>query len=177
MDTLPFYALFPKISTYETHALNILTDEYNLPIGEYVFIDSYCTDRKCDCRRALIRVNFPRENMDPVHVATISYCWEPKAFYLKWSPSMPASMLDWFKGPALEPFQTQSKYSEVLLEFFKERLKEDDSYRKQLIRHYTIFKQKTGMKIDKDLQKWIGSSQPCGCKSGEIFRLCCGAIK
>jgi hypothetical protein len=54
-----------------------------LPDGEYRFIDMYCTDPSCDCRKTMILV---------VHedklVTIINYGWESPAFYRKWMGSL-----------------------------------------------------------------------------------------
>jgi hypothetical protein len=50
-----------------------------LPDGEYSFIDMYCSDPSCDCRKTMIQV---------IHngrlVSIINYGWESAAFYKKW---------------------------------------------------------------------------------------------
>lgn len=53
-----------------------------LPDGEYSFIDMYCSDPSCDCRKTMIQV---------LHngrlVSIINYGWESAAFYKKWMGS------------------------------------------------------------------------------------------
>ncbi|WPL15637.1 hypothetical protein Thiowin_00543 [Thiorhodovibrio winogradskyi] len=50
-----------------------------LPDGEYAFIDMYCSDPNCDCRKTMIHVLHNGQ-----HVSTINYGWESKSFYAKW---------------------------------------------------------------------------------------------
>jgi hypothetical protein len=50
-----------------------------LPDGEYSFIDMYCSDPNCDCRKTMIRVMHHERT-----VAIINYGWESPAFYEKW---------------------------------------------------------------------------------------------
>jgi len=50
-----------------------------LPDGEYSFIDTYCADPACDCRKTMIQV---MHNGNPVSI--ISYGWESATFYEKW---------------------------------------------------------------------------------------------
>ena len=75
-----------------------------LPDGEYGFIDMYCTDPSCDCRKTMIQVMHNGK-----HVATINYGWESTAFYEKWMgksdngdsfPPMPGATID-FNSPNL----------------------------------------------------------------------------
>lgn len=122
----------------------------------------------------MINVYNADQNKEASPLAVISYGWEPKSFYIKWSPGMPEEMLKWYKGPALDPYQSQSEYSNILLEHFKIFLEEED-YRKRLIRHYVQFKHKIGMKLLKDQEPWLGSMLDCGCGSGLKFKFCCAA--
>lgn len=150
-----FFTQFPELAVVETRTITVLKEGDILPKGEYGMVDLYCTDKKCDCRRVMIQVFKTADLKDPELVAVLSFGWEPKAFYLNWSPSMPEAELAWFKGPALDPFQPQSPYAKDILEVFKEMLR-DEAYRTRFIRHYAMFKQKTGMKLPKDLRKWAG---------------------
>ena len=149
-----FHSEFPELAEKETRSIAILSEDNPLPMGHYGFVDMYCTDKKCDCRRVMIHVVWSGDQEDFRPKAVLSFGWEPKAFYLHWSPSMPDEELAWFKGPALDPFQPQSEYSEELLKLFKEML-QDQAYRNRLIRHYALFKKKIGMKLPKELKKWV----------------------
>lgn len=51
----------------------------HLPDGDYTFVDTYCIDPSCDCRRTLIQVL-----LNGVHVSTIGYGWESQKFYKNW---------------------------------------------------------------------------------------------
>jgi len=53
-----------------------------LPDGEYSFIDTYCSDPECDCRKTMIQVMHKGKR-----VSVINYGWEPASFYQKWMGS------------------------------------------------------------------------------------------
>ncbi|MEA3476681.1 MAG: hypothetical protein U9R60_00750 [Bacteroidota bacterium] len=53
-----------------------------LPDGEYSFIDMYCSDPSCDCRKAMIQVMHNGRL-----VSILNYGWEPAVFYKKWMGS------------------------------------------------------------------------------------------
>jgi hypothetical protein len=53
-----------------------------LPDGEYSFIDMYCSDPGCDCRKTMIQVMHNGRL-----VSIINYGWESSAFYKKWMGS------------------------------------------------------------------------------------------
>lgn len=65
----------------EKHRIRTITIRENpaLPSGSYSFIDHYCTDKTCDCRKAVIQVFHQDE-----HVSTINYGWESEKFYTDW---------------------------------------------------------------------------------------------
>ena len=56
-----------------------ISDSPRLPDGEYKFVDMYCTDPSCDCRKTMKRVLY-----NGAHVSTINFGWEPPAFYEGW---------------------------------------------------------------------------------------------
>ena len=53
-----------------------------LPDGEYSFIDTYCTDPDCDCRKTMVQVM-----LDGKLVSVINYGWESANFYESWMGS------------------------------------------------------------------------------------------
>jgi hypothetical protein len=53
-----------------------------LPDGEYSFIDTYCTDPGCDCRKTMIQVMHEGRL-----VSIINYGWESREFYRQWMGS------------------------------------------------------------------------------------------
>jgi hypothetical protein len=59
-----------------------ITKSPQLPDGEYSFIDTYCSDPACDCRKTMIQVMHEGKL-----VSIINYGWEPAAFYQNWMGS------------------------------------------------------------------------------------------
>ena len=53
-----------------------------LPDGEYSFIDMYCADPGCDCRKTMIQVTHNGKL-----VSVINYGWESATFYENWMGS------------------------------------------------------------------------------------------
>ena len=56
-----------------------IKQSHQLPDGEYSFIDMYCADPICDCRKTMIQV-MHNGNL----VSIINYGWESATFYEKW---------------------------------------------------------------------------------------------
>ena len=50
-----------------------------LPDGEYTFIDMYCSDPRCDCRKTMIQIMHGGRL-----VSIINFGWESPAFYENW---------------------------------------------------------------------------------------------
>lgn len=167
----PIDTILQKICRTQIRTLTFLEAQPNVPVGEYIFLPYYCTDPKCDCRRAMVRV-LTSGSTKPL--AVISYGWESKTFYRKWGPFFSEEDLLKYKGPALEPFQPQGPHAEIWLAYFQQMLK-DPEYARRYIDLYTKFKWETGMKIPKDLQPYLGLTAPCLCESGELYKSCCGA--
>jgi hypothetical protein len=171
-----FLAHFPKIAKKETKVLTIDGPEKavgTLPNGEYYYIFLYCNDPKCDCRRLMLQVRLVKDDGSITYMCTMSFGWEPLAYYKKEFPTFGLKELELFKGPCIDPHQTNTEYSDFFLDLFKTFL-ESKEYRHTIIRSYARFKWKIGMKLPKDLEPWLGSMSDCGCGSGEKFRFCCG---
>jgi len=80
MPYVPFYELLPTIAQMETRVITLMSkNEFDLPAGEYAFIESYCDE--CDCRRVFFHV-IRNGVKDPVSI--ISWGWETEQFYIKW---------------------------------------------------------------------------------------------
>jgi len=167
------YDELPKIAEQGTRSIIVVDDKQGLPRGAYSFVETYCTDKTCDCRRTIVQVFNPESGFENL-LASISYGWEPWAFYKNWGLSLPKDMIDMLKGPAFEPSFPKSELSDLLLEQFKMSL-QDKEYRSRIIRHYVMFKEKIGMKIPKDLAKWSVWNLACPCGSGKKFKFCCGS--
>lgn len=171
MNYTPFDNILPKIGQTQIRTLIFLEEHTGIAKGDYAFVPAYCMDPKCDCRRALVYV-IEAEAQDPI--AVISYGWESKAFYHAWAPHLGKAAIEWFKGPALDPFQPQGPQAEIWVAYFQKMLK-DPEYARRCISLYTKFKWEIGMKIPKDLQPYLGLTAPCLCESGELYKSCCGA--
>lgn len=50
-----FYNYFPEVAKGETHSITISpASEFGLPPDDYGFLEMYCDEPGCDCRRVLI---------------------------------------------------------------------------------------------------------------------------
>jgi hypothetical protein len=134
MPMTPFYTRFLELAFREMRFVTLL-GRVDIPDGEYGFLELYCDEEGCDCRRVMIMV-IRKDTKDKVW-ATINYGWEDLKFYMKWIKSPDEEKV--LKGPCLDLLNPQTKYSDVLLECFELVLK-DKGYIDCLRRHYEMFK-------------------------------------
>jgi hypothetical protein len=167
-----FVEFFPEIAEKETRRITIRNDP-QIPDGEYAFVESFCEDKDCDCRRAYFDVLQIDPDYEPICTATISYGWEDLDFYLSWSQYLPSKMAAEMKGPILQPAQKQSRYAERFLELFESKLLIDPAYIDRIKRHYALFKAYLGGKAIKKIYKGYDKYGPCPCGSGKKLKFCC----
>jgi hypothetical protein len=136
MPMIPLMERFPELGASETRSVTV-TQQPDLPDGEYGFMELYCNEPGCDCRRVIIDVLRPETGWRKIW-ATISYGWDSPDFYRKWcgDPSDPFDA----KGPYLDPLNPQSRYSPALLDLFRFILESPD-YVERLKRHYQMFRE------------------------------------
>lgn len=137
MPMAPFYLWYPDLATKETKVATIQGME-GLPDGRYEFVELFCNEPGCDCRRVVI--NVVRPDTGRKVWATFNFGWESTSFYRRWLRETNEELLKQAKGPALDPLNPQSEYSEALLEIFKVIL-QDKAYVQRLKRHYEMAKQ------------------------------------
>lgn len=136
MPMIPFMERFPDLGARETRSVTV-SGRTDLPDGEYGFLEVYCDEPGCDCRRVMIDVLRADTEWSKIW-ATINYGWESLEFYKKWGGSTmnPANS----KGPFLDPLNPQTSYSSTLLNLFCLLLKSPD-YAQRIQTHYQIFRQ------------------------------------
>jgi len=138
---IPFHSLLPELAQREVRCVHLeavpgVTPTSGLSAGEYAFLEFYCEDLKCDCRRVFFQV-IARHRQAQV-LASINYGWEKESFYRKrlpWDPDAPRQIV----RASLDPINAQSKHAEELLELFQQRVL-DEPYRLRLKRHHQLFR-------------------------------------
>jgi len=108
-----------------------------LPSDEYIYLEFYCDDLDCDCRRVFLQVISKGQ---PGKVfASIGYGWEKESFYRKRMPWDPDEAKGTVRGE-LDPLNEQSEFAQDFLELFR-RVVLDEPYRLRLRRHYRLFRE------------------------------------
>ena len=86
MPFQPFHELFPERAAEETRSITLEGVERSdspLPEGQYGFLEMFCNERGCDCRRVMFYVVSDYDERKHVK-AVIAWGWESRHFYKKW---------------------------------------------------------------------------------------------
>lgn len=183
MSMMAFHTLFPKLAEEEAATF---TPDSGQPLPEHtlLFVENYCVEENCDCRRALLKV-IDTETRE--QVATLSYAFEP-----------PTGIHEDEGQLFLDPINPQSEYSADILDLFERILSHTEGeYHDRLVRHYTMWKaivndpnhpdqdklpeDRTGFALPppaKPVRRSgpkVGANTPCPCGSGRKYKKCCGA--
>lgn len=135
MAITAFFTRFKDLAFKETRSCTVAPG-HQVPADDYGFLEFYCDDVRCDCRRVMIRV--VGQHSGETAWASISYGWEKPEFYRNWAGTdlMDAKELS---RPTLDPLNPQSPHADFFLSLFAEMIK-DKSYVERLQRHYALFR-------------------------------------
>ena len=134
MSMIPFYLKFPILAQSETRTFIVPDGNSKLPGGEYVFVELYCDDPKCDCRRVIVQIARAESPCDIL--ATVNFGWESVDYYASWLGSTDGAAN--MSGASLEPFGEQSSISQQLLLLFRYAIQEG-MYLERFKNHYKMF--------------------------------------
>ncbi len=140
MPYTAFHELFPEVAKKETRNLTVPPgSDLGLPPGNYLFIELYCDERKCDCRRVFFNVySSARKDTE----AVIAWGWEDRAFYARWFGRDDPRMIKEMQGPILNVASPQREYANILLGLTENLLLQDARYVERIKRHYAMFRER-----------------------------------
>jgi len=140
MPYSPFHNHFPEIAERETRTVIVLDRlKFDLPPAQYSFLEMFCDEPGCDCRRAFFSVV---SSIQKDIQAVIAWGWETREFYVKWMGDDDPVIMRGLIGPALNLASPQSNFAPALLDLFRNVLLEDAAYVDRIKRHYAMFRQK-----------------------------------
>ena len=119
----------------DTGKVVLAQETYGLPAGSYFLIESYCIDKKCDCRKVMINV-LAYGDMPNVS-DTIGFGWEGIEFYRKWMGGDPQGCK--LAGIFMEPGSARTNRSEQYFELVSNALR-NPNYVNLIKKHYQSFK-------------------------------------
>jgi hypothetical protein len=140
MPFAPFHEVCPDVARQETRTLTVLpAAKLAVPPAEYAFLELFCDEPGCDCRRVFFTVLSSKE----VDVqAIIAWGWEDAAFYQRWYGGHDPEVIRDLQGPILNLASPQSKNAPGLLELARNVLLADPAYVERIKRHYALFRSK-----------------------------------
>ena len=135
-----FHEYFPEIAERETRSITVPPgDNLGLPAGEYGFLDMYCDEPGCDCRRVFFYVVCAHRQGPE---AVIAWGWEDVDFYAKWFQYGDAADAAELKGPVLNVGSPATELAPALLELVRNLLLTDPEYVERIKRHYRMFRER-----------------------------------
>jgi hypothetical protein len=138
---------FREVAERETRSITVLPDSgFGLPPGEYGFLEMYCDERGCDCRRVFLYVIRP-DHHGPE--AVIGWGWEDVEFYKRWFKYGDLADAIELKGPALNRGSPATSLAPALVELVRNVLLKDPEYVERIKRHYRMFREAV------DQPKWL----------------------
>ena len=140
MSYVLFHNYFPELADRETRSLTVpRRSALGLPAGEYGFLESYCDEPGCDCRRVMFTV-IARDRMGIQ--AVIAWGWEDVEFYRRWFKYGNEADARELKGPALNWGSPATDLAPALLEVVRNILLKDPEYVERIKRHYQMFRER-----------------------------------
>lgn len=130
----PYFILFPPGAPVETRSV-IACGAKGLRDGTYRFVEFYCDEPGCDCRRVVIQV----WNESDTPLATFNFGWESPEFYTKWSKTGDPVVGKEMASLTPELFGPQSPSTRAFLAELKAAVG-DSGYVERLRRHYAEFR-------------------------------------
>lgn len=139
MPYVSFASRCPELARAETRSVTVLPEAHDtdLPPGTYTFVELFCEERGCDCRRVLL---FVEASFRPGPEAVIAWGWEPREYYEHWSHESDPLAIDQLKGPALNLGSPETELAHPLLRLATRTLLSDPAYTDRLQRHYQLFR-------------------------------------
>ena len=180
MGMVSFSALFPDVEAREVRSVTPIGNP-GLPERPFMFLELYCREPGCDCRRVMINVMDVERKQ---HVAIINHGFEP-----------PEPRFADAGQTFLDPLNRQTKWSRAFLDIFVKMIANDADYRERLERHYDMWKRVVndpvhpgqarlppaddvpgfarGVSTVRRASAKVGANAPCPCGSGRKYKLCC----
>lgn len=152
-----FHNRFPEIAECETRTITLIdSSHFNLPPAHYSFLDMFCDEPGCDCRRVFFSVVSSLKNDVK---AVIAWGWEDQDFYKKWMGVNAPHVIKDLMGPVLNLASPQSDIAPALLKLFQLVLLQDTAYIERVKQHYVMFRETVDNTSKKKMLRKIGGKK------------------
>ena len=150
----------------QVRSVTLAADPY-LPSGEYNFIDLYCSDNTCDCRRTIIQI-FHGQKL----VSIVNFGWESPKFYLRWLGSTrDVGLAMEMSGVSIDSSSPNLVSPKGILLLIKHLM--DKKWILIIKENYRLIRKITKPDNVIRLPAKISRNAPCPCGSGKKFKSCC----
>ena len=134
-----FHERFPKLGERETRSVTVMPgSDTGLPSDEYGFLEMYCDEPGCDCRRVFLFV-MGKQQGGPL--AVIAWGWEELSLYRDWLGGDDDEAARQMQGPELNMGSPETEHSPKLLELATDMLLSDPAHVERIKRHYHMFRE------------------------------------
>jgi hypothetical protein len=139
----PLYSRLPELAEAETRSALVQAKENSdLPAACYSFVEMFCNEPGCDCRRGFFTVSSSATKQPE---AVIAYGWESASFYRNWFKyAVSKDDIAELIGPVLNMGSPQGRHAPAILNLFTEALLPDRDYIERIKRHYKLFRATVG---------------------------------
>lgn len=153
MQFKSFFDEFPHLLQTELATGSIYQNDYlkYIPAGNYAFVEMFCAEPACDCRRVLIRVI----SINPNKAWTVlNYGWDSDEYYKSWFAS---DSLAYGLGSGVSLGKImQEPLEQEFLDIFKRVIQHDKAYTARIEQHYYQFKEK----MQHNVKHMLGNKPP-----------------
>lgn len=150
----------------QIRSVTLANDPY-LPPGEYDFIDMYCSDNTCDCRKTIIQIFH-----DKKLVSIVNFGWESPKFYLRWlNSAQDVELAKEMSGLSID-FSSPDLVSPKGILLLVNHLM-DQEWISMLKENYRLIRKITKPDNIIRLPAKISRNAPCPCGSGKKYKSCC----
>jgi hypothetical protein len=140
MPFVAFHELCREVAERETRTITVRPIARGpVPPADYLFLEMFCDERGCDCRRVMFNVV---SSATRDFVAVVAWGWEDAAFYARWFRMNDPEMVKDLMGPILNFGSPQAPYAGGVLTLAEEFLLSDPAYVERIKRHYALFREK-----------------------------------
>src|SRR6516164_1496552 len=131
MPYVAFHQHFPELAQ-ETRTITVKSNGHlGIPPGHYHFLEMYCNEPGCDCRRVLFHVF---SSASKKVEAVIGWGWESVDYYEKWLGCGDRELAERMKGPGYRSGSDMDT-SDALLQLAGLYLLNDPAYVQRLRTH------------------------------------------
>ena len=174
MPFTQFRDRFCDLAERETRTITRVEDsESGLPADQYAFVEMFCDEPGCDCRRVLFTVI---DTASGHCEAVINFGWEDASFYADWLREDDPYIVSTLKGPALHLGPAQGRHADAILDVAGKYVLSDEAYVARVKRHYAMFRadvEQDNRPVPARRGAKTGRNDLCPCGSGQKYKKCC----